>query len=130
VTATANTTTNTISVKWAHALGVSPIPDQTVPENAPVTVAFTVSGEIVGVLQTGGTASNTNLVSSITTAGSGTNFTASVQLVHDASGQSDITITARDDRGSGSTTFKLTVVARPANRQISRPSRRSQPSRV
>jgi subtilisin-like proprotein convertase family protein len=107
------TTTNTISVEVGapHALVVSPIADQTVPANSPVTVAFTVSGDFVGEVRTAGTASNTNLVRSITTAGSGTNFTASIVLVQDASGQSVITITASDDRGAGSTTFKLTVIA-------------------
>jgi hypothetical protein len=106
------TTTNTISVEVGapYELIVSPIADQTVPEDLPATVAFTVSGSLTGNLVATGTASNTNLVSRITTAGSGTNWTATIGLVLDATGQSDITITASDEFGSGSTTFKLTVV--------------------
>jgi hypothetical protein len=109
-----STNTINLTVGSDYVLTVSEIDDVSMAANQTRTVSFTVTGPNgsapVNPVVTA-TASNSGLVNRVTTAGSGTNFTATIVLVANQSGTSTVTITAVDDFGAGSTSFGLTVTA-------------------
>jgi subtilisin-like proprotein convertase family protein len=98
---------------------LGPISDQTSIVNSTVTLRLNVSDIDTDISQltfTGAT-TNSDLVSSIRFSNDGTNVTATITLVPDATGTAPITITAHDGTNTVSQSFTLTVTRslRPAH---------------
>jgi subtilisin-like proprotein convertase family protein len=105
-------TTNTFSlvVGPPYVLTFSSIGDQTVDENGITGVNFSVGGSTSGNVTVTGTSSVTSVVDRVSITGTGTNFVASIRPRANASGETIITLEAKDEIGGGTTTFKLTVL--------------------
>jgi hypothetical protein len=103
------TTTKTILVKITPPIGptITSIANQTVNEDTVAHVTFTVQASSPNVVVTAA-ASNPALVSAINVNGGA--GTADIVLVPNASGTSEITITATDDFGTAQSKFTLTVL--------------------
>jgi len=91
------------------------INDQTTVEDVSVNITLDVTDQdtAVNLLTFAGTSSNPNLVGSVSFSTSGTTVTARLNLVTNANGVADITITASDASTPVSRTFRLTVVGIP-----------------
>ncbi|MCC7376103.1 MAG: proprotein convertase P-domain-containing protein [Verrucomicrobiales bacterium] len=105
-------TTNTFSlvVGPPYVLTFSSIGDQTVDENGITGVNFSVGGSTSGNITVTGTSSITSVVDRVTVTGTGTNFVATIRPRANASGETVITLNAKDEIGGGTTSFKLTVL--------------------
>lgn len=108
-------TTNTISIAIGvpYSLTVSPIADQSTSEDVAASVAFTVAGSRTGNITPSAEVASPGIVDHVEFTGSGTNWTAKIVPMPDATGSTAVTIIARDEFGSGSEEFLLTVSAAP-----------------
>ncbi|MBL9138490.1 MAG: proprotein convertase P-domain-containing protein [Verrucomicrobiales bacterium] len=104
--------TNTFSlvVGPPYELTFSNIGDQTVDENGITGINFSVGGSAAGTITVTGTSSVTSVVDRVTVTGTGTNFTATIRPRANVSGETIITLQAKDAIGGGTTSFKLTVL--------------------
>ncbi|MBK9168057.1 MAG: proprotein convertase P-domain-containing protein [Bryobacterales bacterium] len=91
--------------------GVSPIADQSTPEDITSTVSFTVTSIDPATLVVSGTAADTKVIQSVTIEGTEGTRVAVVTPVPDASGSSEISITAVASFGSTTISFNMTVTA-------------------
>jgi len=120
ISASDGTTNTTATFNVVLTSGIAPV----ISTINPLTVASSASGFTTNVafkvdsgplgatnLTVTAAADNTNLVPSVTVTGNGTNFTAAVKVAASQSGSATITVTARNEFGTASTNFVLTVSA-------------------
>jgi hypothetical protein len=107
-----NTVTSNFTVQVTSGLlpVISPISDKTVPQNGTLIVSFTVTNASQNTVVRGLT-QDSNIVSSVTVSGDGTNYTATVNLVPNTNGVANITILAATDWGTVTEPFQVTVTA-------------------
>ena len=102
---------------------LEPIPDQTTLVNVAAVVPLVIydSDTPMDELTIGGGSPNSELVSSVDFSREGTNVTATVNLVQDATGEAQVTIFVSDEQTTVNQTFTLTVGAdaEPATLTIS-----------
>jgi subtilisin-like proprotein convertase family protein len=90
---------------------VQPIAGQTTTEDTTLSVAISVNSADPASLVVTGTAANAAVVREVVVTSGPSGLAAVITPVADASGKSEITITATDSYGISSTSFELTVTA-------------------
>ena len=111
--------TNTVQITMTAGLApaISIVLATNTPENSGISVPFTLANvpAAYDASNVVGTASNTNLVASVSITGAGSSFAANITLLPYKTGSSVITITAQDQygTGTGSTTLTVTPVEYP-----------------
>lgn len=113
-----NTVTNRFVLNVVAPLEpkVGDLPDATINEDGTLQFAISITNASANLTVRAST-DNRSLVSSIALSGSGGSRNAIVNLVPDASGTAMIVVTARDDFGTGTEAFLLTVL--PINDPVS-----------
>jgi hypothetical protein len=94
---------------------LSPIADQTTYQNTPISVPLVVTDvdNVLSQLTFTGVGADPAIVSGVTFSVSGSQVSANVALVKDASGETTVTINVSDGAATDTETFKLTVKLDP-----------------